>query len=375
MDSKGRGGALEGYLRDILSQPDEFEGAFESTVAAVEAVLTPAVALSVTDVVIAGCGDSYCAAVAAVMAFERFAGVRTRALTSMALSRYHTALPMYGTAVIAISVSGGTARTVEGLRRAQRAGAMTIGVSANSGSQLAKDADRFVASQVAPADVHGPDARTYMSSLLVLLLAAIQLGEARGHLNGAEATEARAQLLATGESMRATLRDCDPAAKSAAAALVEQGYGAIVAVGAGPGLGSAHFAAAKIIEASGDHAWAQDGEEWAHIEYWMSDRAMPTILFAMPGRAYDRLSEQLETMSRIGCRALVVAPVGDPVLRRTSLPLPVAATPEEAFSPLVSAVAVELLSYYLVDAAMLPMYAVTRDDDQSGPSNRIRLPS
>jgi glucosamine--fructose-6-phosphate aminotransferase (isomerizing) len=369
---KPRSSILTGYLDDIWSQPEEFESAFDRTAASLTDALTPGVCASWTDVVITGCGDSYCAGVSAAMAFEQFAGIRTRSVPSMQLSRYETALPMTGTAVIAISVSGETTRTVEGALLAHAAGAVTLGVSANPGSRLAQNTDLFVASRVPPAEVHGPDARTYMSSLLVLLLAAIQLGQSRGHLDDAAAAAARSSLRATADLMRDTLQNCGPAAQRTAAVLVKEGFGGFVAVGAGPGFGGALFAAAKIIEASGTHAWGQDGEEWAHIEYWLADTAMPTILLAVPGRAYDRLGEQLMAMNRIGRRAIVIAPTGDPLLAETPLRLPVSPVPEEAFTPLVFALAVELLSYYLVKEALLPAYAVTRDDDRAGPSNGIR---
>jgi glucosamine--fructose-6-phosphate aminotransferase (isomerizing) len=42
----------------------------------------------------------------------------------------------------------------------------------------------------------------------------------------------------------------------------------IVFLGSEPAFGSAMFAAAKTIEAAGATAWAQDVEEWSHVEYF-----------------------------------------------------------------------------------------------------------
>ncbi len=374
MDSrdKSESSALTGYLDDIWSQPDEFDGAFDQTATALAEALTPARCAGTVEVVLTGCGDSHYAGVAAAMAFEQFAGVRTRALTSMQLSRYETILPLTGTLVIAVSVSGETTRTVEGATLAKAAGALTVGVSSKPTSRLALATDVFVASTVPPARVHGPDARTYMSSLLVLLAAAVQLGESLGYLEATAAAQVRARLRASSDVMRRTLESCDAAARAAANALVVEPFSAIMAVGAGPAYGVAQFAAAKVIEASGDHAWAQDGEEWAHIEYWLADSAMPTILIATPGRSYDRLGEQLDAMNRIGRRAIVIAPVGDPLLSQSSFPLPIVVGDDEAFVQLSAALAVELLSYYLVAAKGLLAYAVTRDDHGGGPSNALR---
>ena len=53
--------------------------------------------------------------------------------------------------------------------------------------------------------------------------------------------------------------------------------------GSGPNFGTVLFSAAKLLEASGDIAIAQDIEEWAHLQYFGKAVDTPTIIISSGG--------------------------------------------------------------------------------------------
>ena len=96
------------------------------------------------------------------------------------------------------------------------------------------------------------------------------------------------------------------------------------------------------------HAWAQELEEWGHIQFFNRQAQTPTCLIVPPGRSVDRALELLPYMKGIG-RYTIVSRV-----QRTTIVcppksiwcLPVPRAVDEVFSPLVYCLAGELLAYY-----------------------------
>ena len=91
-------------------------------------------------VILTGCGDSYCAGVAAKPVFEELGNVNTNAVPAIELSRHYSSKEL-GNApsnplVLAVSVSGSVARMVEACRRANECGvgSLTVAVTKNADS-------------------------------------------------------------------------------------------------------------------------------------------------------------------------------------------------------------------------------------------------
>jgi glutamine---fructose-6-phosphate transaminase (isomerizing) len=356
------------YLEDILSQPDLLAERFDAIELAIADGLAGASPTAWDRLVVAGCGDSHFAGQAARLALQTFTGLPVIATTSMDAGRYQAPFLNERSAVIAISVSGEASRTIEVLTLANAADATTIAVTKNAESRLGRVGRHVIATAAPPAKSHGPDARTFMMSLVTLYLTGIWLGERRGHLNEAASAHWRAELRRMSLVMADTLTRSSDLAGRIAETVADSP--AFVSVGAGPNYGTALFTAAKILEGSGDYAWGQDAEEWAHLEYWIRTPDMPTILFAGPGRARSRIDEQVATMQRAGRRLVTVTEQGDPLA--ATLALYVGTGAPEVFSSLAHAIAGELFSFHLVVAKGIERYAVSRDDDSDGPSNNIR---
>ena len=203
-------------------------------------------------------------------------------------------------------------RTIEGVLRAAQRGMTTLAITSSNTTPIAKAAQRVLTTRVPDVPnaqgVQVPGSRSFFASLVMLYLSAIRIGEARGHLSAAQAEDWRSKLLACADAIRETVRLSDDTAKT----LAEQTLDAteFVFCGSGPNHASALFSAAKVLEASGDPALAQDVEEWAHLQYFAKAANTPTFLISAGERDASRAEEIGAAMRAIGRRVIRVTPQG-----------------------------------------------------------------
>ncbi|MGH9651067.1 MAG: hypothetical protein ACRD3I_11430, partial [Terriglobales bacterium] len=193
--------------------------------------------------------------------------------------------------LVAISASGATVRTREAVTLAKAAGMQTLAVTSADGGPLTAEAADFIQLRLPPAPT-GPGLLSYLASLVA------------GYALGARLAPAEVQ-----ETIDAGLTEVPAllvAWQASQAKLAAQLLGRfdpawpLMFLGSGPAHGSARFAAAKCIEASGQVAWAQDVEEWAHLEYFCDPAELPVWILSGRGASIGREREVAEAARRIG---------------------------------------------------------------------------
>ncbi len=249
-------------------------------------------------ILLGGCGDSHHAAIGLAFAFGTFTGLSVSAMESMSLARYAPAMAsksLGSCLVIGISNSGEVARTIEALEVWREMGAKTLAFTSNADSTLARLAE-YALILPAPDLAHGPGLLSYIGSLLLGYATLVKgLLGTEGHRLNERITQLPKLLEAW---VPAQVAQADEFARR-----VADGVG--VFLGSGPAHGSARFGAAKVLEAAGERCWAQDVEEWAHLEYFCEPAYMPTILVSARGRARSRESEIIEAMRILGRSVLI----------------------------------------------------------------------
>ncbi|MFN8527208.1 MAG: SIS domain-containing protein [Anaerolineae bacterium] len=307
---------------------------------------------SIKRINLVGCGDSHHASVGAELAFNTITGVPTQAYSSLTYGRYEVAfLPKTGpntNLTIAVSVSGVVTRTIEALTLARKAGAVGVALTGNPNARLAQNADKVFQTTVPPLpdEMKGmivPGVRSYLASQVALATAAIRIGEVRGNITTAEADRLRAELLGLGDVLEQVIRTCEPICET----IVNQWNDVreFVFVGAGPLYGAAMFSSAKILEASGDSAYAQETEEWAHLQYFAAPPRVPTILLDAGGFDADRMAEVARAAQSIDRRVVGVLPENEGQISAwvdTIMPIP--GNVSELFASIVYSIPGELLA-------------------------------
>lgn len=309
-------------------------------------LLTTPQIYGIRQVILLGSGDSFFASEAVAPAIRAWTGLPVTAMLAMEAARYLDAgVPAHaararGLLAVSISSSGEAARVVEATHRLRRLGAATLAITANPESRLALAAEHVLSIAI-PASTPAPGTRSYAAALLAGWSLGIRLAEVRMTLTMDQANALRAELAGAGPALALACR----ASREPAAALAEawHRYRAADVLGSGPALASAGYGAAKLIEAAGIHAAAQDAEEFHHLNYFVSAPAeTPAILFAPSrGRAASRTDELAETLAALGRPTFIVTDSADAAGPGTRLVLPALS---EWFAPLIHTVPAALLA-------------------------------
>jgi len=340
-------------LKQILSLPDLISAQVPMLDRRVREAFTHKELLSIKEIVLTGCGDSYFAGLAARHFFQRVCNIPTRALPSLEASRYdlvdYKSQFPNNPLVMATSVTGKVVRTIETIKIAKEQNGLTIGITGNPEGPFAKACEKIIDCYLPPSP-HCPGVRSYRMSLLVMYLLGIHLAEVKAIISQREAGVLRERLKETADQLTDTIKLSQEKAESLANTLKEVKY--FVFIGDGPNYPTALFSAAKITEACGLIAVPQNTEEWAHLQYFESAFPdTPTFVISTKHRGYPRILELLEPMRRVGRRIIAVTSADCKEL--TSLAdyvLPVNSAVDDLFSPIVYAAGGELFAAYLAEA-------------------------
>ncbi len=284
------------------------------------------------EVVLTGCGDSHFAGLATRLAFERVARIRCRATEALELARYEsryiarTPAPL----LIAVSYSGEVGRTIDAAATGTEFGWRTVALTGRLEGRLAEVVDRSIVMDV-PTLGSSPGTNTYVAMVTALLVFAIELARVRGHHEEAEVLEVeleRVPALAT-----TTLAEAEEPARRAAELIASSPVSTFL--GAGPSRAAAAFGAAKLFEGPQRYGVAQDLEEWAHEQYFVSGPATPVVVIAPTGASLDRAIELLGEMAFIGVPSVAISD-SNIVANAATLHLPIAHIVDEAVSPLLT---------------------------------------
>ncbi|WP_375389168.1 SIS domain-containing protein [uncultured Amnibacterium sp.] len=322
---------------ELFGQPDAIRATLASNETALDAVAAR-LAGGFRRLVLVGAGDSLAVMIAARSALESMLHVPCEPVQSLEFAYYQGALVDGTTAVVALSSSGETTRTVEALLVAQHRGAYTVALTNTAGSTLETEAStalRIEATRV------GWPTQSSTAALALLLELAVRVGELRG-APGADAL--REALDAMPATMAAVLQRID----APIAAIAEQELAAptVLFSGGGPNLAAAVVGAAKVKECTPLRATEIQVEEYHHYNSQKAGEAL--VLLVPSGPSVPRAVDTGTDAHRWGGRLHVVTTEGerafDALHPESLIALP--AVPE-ALSPLLYLLPAQLVGYHL----------------------------
>lgn len=294
----------------------------------------------IRQIILLGSGDSYFAAQAAAPAIRAWTGLPVSAMLAMEAARYVDAgvPPLAGRnrdlLVVSISSSGEAARVVEATQRLRKLGALTLAVTANAESRLGLSAERVLGIAI-PSSTNAPGTRSYIASMLASYSIGLRLAEVLMTMTMDEANALRAEIVGIGDMLGEASRiSAEPILKLSE---TWQQFRTADVLGSGPALASAGYGAAKLVEAAGVHATAQDAEEFHHLNYFVTaPEQVPVVAFAAgASRAASRTLELVGTLEGLGRPSLIVTDTAELPAYGTQIRLPEV---REWFAPLLHAV-------------------------------------
>jgi len=307
-----------------------------------------------------GDGDSYHSALSTEMAFSEFSKIPYLPISAMHFLEYGADyIPVNfprDTIVIGISASGGSRRVVQSLEKAKQVSdkLLVAGLVGKVDSPLAKVANKVLSVQL-PELGRSPGIRTYTASLMGLIGLAIRIGEIKRHYHMQEANTLRGEIVDMADMVDATYQAAIEPAQEAAQLFKNAPF--ISYAGSGPSFGSAYFSSAKVVEACGLFAVAQDLEEWAHVERFAYPLDFPVVIIAPPGKGYWRALELAKGVKTLGHPLMAIIEEGDKdISALADIVLPVKGHVREAFSPLLYYISGTVFAYALAKALGRSMF-------------------
>lgn len=296
-------------LRQVLSVPELLEEVYADVEPQVRYVLTTPEIYSVKKVVLTSCGDGYAACLAAKRAFEKFLQIPIEVVEPLALARYYQ-MKWVGESpcdplVIAVSNSGQATRVVEAVERMRAHNALTIAVTSNPESPLAKAAEKLIVPTI-PKFESSPGIRSYAVQQMIVYLLAIRMGEVRLKYTMDQANVYRQELKRLPKEFLNNKEEICALALGAAKEFKD--VHSVEMIGSGADYGTAWYGHEKMYEAAGIPAVHLDSENWFHVNYFVKDvEHTLTMVFATKGNeAESRTRELVERLNQMGRNFVLV---------------------------------------------------------------------
>lgn len=252
--------------RQVFSLPELIQNQYEDLEPKSRKVLSFQEIFNIQRVVLTGCGDSYAACLATKHIFEMLTGIQAEVVTALDLGRYyserHLGVDCQNPMVIAVSNSGRVARVTEAVRRAKLHNCFVLGITGNLDAPLAQSSDKVLKLDI-PSFESAPGTRSYLVSVMALLLLAVRIGEVKGIYTMDQAMDYRFDIRNQGNLLEALLPEM--AEKCAQLSDEWKNFSCFDYIGAGFDYAAAWFGQAKMLEAAGKTSMHINSEEWFHL--------------------------------------------------------------------------------------------------------------
>jgi len=261
---------------------------------------------------------------------------------SITLTAYYDAqLELRGSTVVALSQSGRTPDVIDYVTRARRAGAYTVALTNDPGSDLASEADDVLPLEAGPENAVAAS-KTYLNQVAALgLLAAHAAGEGERFAAG---------IATTAELLEQMLPDLESRVRRIA--LPFASVGRMFVVGRGIQFGTAREIALKLLETCRVAAEPLTATDLAHGPVAALDPLFPVWTIASEDQTLPAVVEAAERVRLAGATLVASGDAADK-LAGAAYALPVPSPPSPLLSPLLSVVPGQLFALELAHAKRL----------------------
>ncbi len=342
-------------LSEMLEQPRIIEASLTNS--KIEDISKIILEEDITQIVITGSGDSYCAAwYGAYLARKWCPDLKVHHFAPFEFTTYSNLNNLENTAIIGISVSGGTLRVIESIRYAKINGTKTtITITDNPEGKLIEETEHHLLIHASPPESLQSSSyeseiakqyigyqndvaqtKTYLANLAVLSVLMARLSpNSDNNLSNVRNTVSLVKKAIKDRNTFITLGNN-----------MKNSSEKIMFVASGHNNPTSLFGAYKMFEFT-LNGFACDIEEYCHTNYFITDDNSSVIFIAPDQYSLNRIME-IEPVVREEIKAKTVILVNEE-LKNKSGPnsIPILSPTETCLSPLVYTIPVEFLSYSL----------------------------
>ena len=347
-----KGGYPHFVLKEIFEQPQALRRALLGRIrdgqlhlAELEHMRQAGLLDQIQRIIIVACGSSYHAGLTAKYVIEQWARIPVEAVTA-AEFRYCNPIVGPETLCIAVTQSGETADTLVGIRQAREHGSPVIAITNVVASAITRISDAVLYLQAGP-EIGVVSTKTFVTSVAVLYLLGLYLGQQRGRIDAEQMSEFLATLERIPDQIQQELdKAASPDDQIAPLAARMSKASSIMFIGRGVGFPTALEGALKLKEISYIHAEGFPAGELKHGSIALLDPETPLIGIATASHVYEKVVSNIQEVRARDAKVLVIATEGDEKIRQHADDVLYVPSTLEAFSPLLATIPLQLFAYH-----------------------------
>jgi glutamine---fructose-6-phosphate transaminase (isomerizing) len=294
-------------------------------------------------IVIVGCGTSWHAGLVAEYLFEEFARIPVEVEYASEF-RYRNPVINENDIVIAISQSGETADTLAAIELAKSKGAIIFGVCNVVGSSIPRATHSGAYIHAGP-EIGVASTKAFTGQVTVLAMMALIIGRAKGTITESKFQEMIAELSSIPEKVEHILKTTDEQVRYIAEEFKDAKN--FLYLGRGYNFPVALEGALKLKEISYIHAEGYPAAEMKHGPIALIDEQMPVVFIAPKDSSYEKIVSNIQEIKARKGRIIAVVTEGDTEISRLAEFTINVPQVHEAFSPILTVVPLQLLSYHV----------------------------
>jgi len=344
-----KGGFDHFMLKEIYEQPKSIRDTLRGRMLVDEGIIAmagfqeyEAKFMNARRIIIIGCGTSWHAGLVAEYLFEQYARIPVEVEYASEF-RYRDPIINEDDVVIAISQSGETADTLAAIELAKERGATIFGICNVVGSTIARTAHAGAYTHAGP-EIGVASTKAFSSQVAVLTLMALHLGHKKGTITNSQFHELLTELDNIPNKIEKMLDSDDQVLE------ITEKYSNManfLYLGRGVNFPVALEGALKLKEISYIHAEGYPAAEMKHGPIALIDQSMPVVVIANQGSQYEKIVSNVQEIKARDGNIIAIVNEGDTTLKNLAnfcIEIPLT---EEAFTPLITTIPLQLLSYHI----------------------------
>ena len=344
-----KGGYDHFMLKEIYEQPRSIKDSMRGRISSSKAIVAlggikdyEKKLANAKRIVIVACGTSWHAGLVGEYLLEELARIPVEVEYASEF-RYRNPIIEQGDVVIAISQSGETADTLAAIEMAKKRGAIILGICNVVGSSIPRATHAGSYTHAGP-EIGVASTKAFTAQITVLALMALSIAQKKGTLTESRLRQLLRELELIPDKVAKTLKANDQIKyisdiyKDATNCLyLGRGYNFPVAL----------EGALKLKEISYIHAEGYPAAEMKHGPIALIDEEMPVVVIATKKGAYEKVISNIQEVKARKGKIIAIVTEGDTAVREIAdhtIEIPQVA---EVFTPLVSVIPLQLLSYHI----------------------------
>jgi len=239
--------------------------------------------------------------------------------------------------------SGETADTLAAIKLAKSKGAFVFGICNVVGSSIARETDTGAYTHAGP-EIGVASTKAFTTQITVLTLMALKLGNLKGEISNSKFHAYLQEMTLIPSKIKETLKISSKIEEIAA---IYKDASNCLYLGRGYNFPVALEGALKLKEISYIHAEGYPAAEMKHGPIALIDESMPVVVIATKKGHYDKVVSNIQEIKSRNGKIIAIVTKGDTNVREIADHVIEIPETEEAFTPLLATIPLQLLSYYI----------------------------